>query len=207
MARSVLAPGTGGRLMATPASAPGTATPARTDRNPMEAIRTASGILFWPFDPRPEDIYLEDIAHHLSHLCRFTGASRRFYSVAQHSWLVSVLCAPEDALYGLLHDASEAYLNDIARPVKRRIELAGYRDAEHRLQAVIYRRFGLSAHVPASVKKADELALHAELRDLIEGRDPKHVEASVSVRAIVAQRPELARHLFAERFHQLTRKV
>src|SRR5579885_2784587 len=86
-------------------------------------IQTYCGVAFYPLDPRPEEILIEDIAHALSMLCRFTGHVKRFYSVAQHCVYVSHRCDPKDALWGLLHDAAEAYLNDISRPVKSLREL------------------------------------------------------------------------------------
>lgn len=176
---------------------------APTERDPRQAIRVASGQLFWPFDARESEILLEDIAHALAHLCRFTGHTQSFYSVAQHAVLVSRLTPPADALYGLLHDGAEAYLGDVARPVKHLEIFRGYRDAEATLQALIYRRFGLDGPEPASVKKADGLALHVELRDLIYRSDAKHIEAAGDVPAIVAQKPLLARELFLQRFHHL----
>ena len=116
-------------------------------------IQTFTGRQFWPLEPRADEIFIEDIAHHLSNLCRFTGACRSFYSVAQHSVLVS-LCAPpgENPLWGLLHDASEAYLIDVARPVKRSAALVGYRVAEARMMEVICECFGLPTTEPAWVK-------------------------------------------------------
>ena len=87
--------------------------------NPMKALRNGSwlqtytGIQFWPLDPRPEEIDIQDIAHALSLLCRFNGHCQRFYSVAEHSVHVSTILAPEFGLWGLLHDAAEAYLSDI----------------------------------------------------------------------------------------------
>src|ERR1017187_10636100 len=80
---------------------------------PHGSITTFSGIHFWPLLPNPADIRIEDIAHALSNQCRFAGHAREFYSVAEHSVRVSQLCPPEDALWGLLHDASEAYLTDV----------------------------------------------------------------------------------------------
>ena len=73
-------------------------------------IQTYLGIQFWPLDPRPEEVMLFDIAHSLSNMCRFTGHCREFYSVAQHSVIVSQNVPREDAAWGLLHDASEAYM-------------------------------------------------------------------------------------------------
>ena len=82
-------------------------------------IQTMSGVIFYPLDPRPEEIRIEDIAHALSHQCRFAGHCREFYSVAEHSVRVSRELPQEFMLWGLLHDASEAYLVDLPRPIKR----------------------------------------------------------------------------------------
>jgi hypothetical protein len=135
-------------------------------------IQTFSGIAFWPLDPRPDEIHIEDIAHALAMQCRFTGHVRRFYSVAEHSIHVSLLCDPSDALWGLLHDASEAYLADVARPVKRLPSMAEYKAAEKRLQSAIAGRFGLGANEPDSVQKADNVMLGIEARDLMAPLQP-----------------------------------
>src|SRR5690242_11754504 len=82
-------------------------------------MQTYTGRRFWPLDPRVDDIDIGDIAHHLSLVCRFAGACREFYSVAQHCVGVSYVCDPKDALWGLLHDAAEAYVGDMVRPLKR----------------------------------------------------------------------------------------
>lgn len=131
-------------------------------RRKGDSIMTIGGRLFWPLDPRPEEIVIEDIAHHLAIVNRWNGATFFPVSVAQHSVLVSLCCPPEFALRGLLHDASEAYLNDMTRPVKYQDDMAGYRRIEHRLQRVIYERFGLSGDEPLAVKAADDLVLAAE---------------------------------------------
>lgn len=140
-------------------------------------IQTYTLRQFWPLDPRPEDVDLTDIAHALSLICRFTGHVREFYSVAQHSLLVAdrafELAPPERdraaAKWGLLHDASEAYLVDVARPVKRLPEMAGYREAERRVQTAICERFGLPPEEPPEVKQADRDVLYTEARDLFNG--------------------------------------
>ena len=81
-------------------------------------LSTYTGKKFYPYDPRPEQICIEDIAHGLSMLCRFAGQCRFFFSVAEHSIAVAHLLPANLKLFGLLHDASEAYLADLPRPVK-----------------------------------------------------------------------------------------
>src|SRR5271165_5200280 len=81
-------------------------------------LSTYTGKKFFPYDPRPEQICIEDIAHGLSMLCRFVGQCRFFSSVAEHSIAVARLLPANLKLFGLLHDASEAYLADLPRPVK-----------------------------------------------------------------------------------------
>jgi len=182
-------------------------------------ISTFSGKPFWPLQPRVEDVRLEDIAHALSMLCRFAGHTRKFYSVAQHSVIVShavqTMVASERgergtwaesvelALVGLLHDASEAYLCDITRPVKRSPELDGYRTVEHVVQHTVYRRFGLTGDEPAIVKAADTAVLRAEQRDLMvmpEGWRPKE---TAWPHRIVALLPGDAERQFLARFGEL----
>lgn len=133
-------------------------------------IQTYSGRQFWPLDPRADEVDIDDIAHHLAMLCRFTGACRRFYSVAEHSVKVSYVATTQLTdkrlvLRALLHDAAEAYCNDIARPVKRNI--LGYDDIEQANQTAIFDRFGLPAaddEADAIIKQADNAMLLAEQR-------------------------------------------
>jgi uncharacterized protein len=125
-------------------------------------MQTYSRVRFDPLNPHPSQINIEDIAHALSMICRFGGHARRFYSVAEHSVLVSRHCAPEDALAGLLHDAAEAYVGDLIRPIKHLPALAPYRDAEDWLLEIILEREGLAHVLPESVKFADNAVLAAE---------------------------------------------
>src|SRR4051812_31750950 len=85
---------------------------------PEPYIQTYSGTEFWPLSPKAADVKLIDIAHALSNKCRFAGHCREFYSVAQHSVLVSRQLPDEFKLWGLLHDAGEAYFADIPNPIK-----------------------------------------------------------------------------------------
>lgn len=122
---------------------------------PGKWIYTNSGKKIEPLNPDSNMICIKDIAHALSNNCRYTGHSNYFYSVAQHSVIVSKLCEPKFALYGLLHDASEAYLSDIASPVKRAHEFDFYKQHENRLQSVIYKKFGLDPCEPQNIKYID----------------------------------------------------
>jgi hypothetical protein len=130
-------------------------------------ILTYTGRKVYPLDPKPSQLDIEDIAHALSNTCRFTGHCREFYSVAQHSVLVSqmslylakqaMLVNPETvAFHGLLHDATEAYLCDIARPVKRTPEFLAYRLAEDALWEAVAIRYNLTFKHPSIVKLVDE---------------------------------------------------
>lgn len=123
-------------------------------------IQTFSGRQFFPLDPRPEDIFFDDIAHGLSLLCRFGGQCERFYSVAEHSYHVSTQVALESAKWGLLHDAAEAYIGDMLRPTKRM--LPDYRKIEQRIQEAIAIRFGLDPVMPNAVAIADQRILMDE---------------------------------------------
>lgn len=129
-------------------------------------IRTYSGIEFQPFDPTPESIDIEDIAHSLGNLCRFGGHSNEFYSVAQHSVLVSRMCSRENALWGLLHDAAEAYFNDIPSPVKKK--LVDIKKLEENLLIAIAKKFDLKYPMPKEIKKNDIAIFELEWRYLME---------------------------------------
>ncbi len=169
-------------------------------------IPTFTGRKFYPFDPRPEDIYIEDIAHQLSLQVRWTGATETHYSVAQHCVLVSYACHPEDALYGLLHDAAEAYLHDVNRVVKRAPALDGYRTLEDGLLLVILAKFGLTGPMPASVKHADDMLAETERRDLLRrGPDPETDPdpSRCAPWTIMPMPPNKAEWAFLKRFKRL----
>ena len=130
------------------------ATPVRGDW-----MQTYTGRTFYPADPRVEDIDPTDIAHALSLTCRYGGHVRKFYSVAEHCVLMSfavpqVAAAP---IWALLHDATEAYMGDVIRPLKT--FMPEYRDMENRLMRVICERFGLRFNCPWQVVEADNRIL------------------------------------------------
>lgn len=131
-------------------------------------IQTYTGRRFYPLDPNPADIEIEDIAHGLALQCRFTGQCREFYSVAQHSLIVAALVdRPEDRLWALLHDAPEAYMADVSRPIKHSPMMQPYRDAEAALQRAVAQRFGLPPEIPESVHRADKLTLAIEAHEVL----------------------------------------
>lgn len=123
-------------------------------------MQTATGGMYWPIDPRPEDVNVIDIASSLSKLCRFGGHCKRFYSVAEHAVLVSYVVPPELALEALHHDDTEAYLVDVPRPLKRWIP--GYQEIEHQNWVAIAQHFGLPLELDKRVKEADNTVLLAE---------------------------------------------
>lgn len=170
-------------------------------------IQTYTGKQFWPLEPRPEDVDIADIAHALSNLCRYGGHVERFYSVAQHSWLVSQVVPPELALYGLLHDASEAYLIDVPRPIKHGAGMELYRAAEKNLQAIIYQSFGLDPIEPDAIKTADNQLLRTEQRDLMKPPPAKWKDYRVGAlpMRIDPWMPRGAEISFMHRFNELTR--
>ncbi len=128
-------------------------------------MQTYIGRQYWPCDPRPEDIFIEDIAHSLSLQCRYAGHCILHYSVAEHSvliarWLRSTY-GPMTALYGLLHDATEAYCVDVPRPLKP--SLTNYKEIEQRNWLAVAARFGLTAEIPDIVHEADTRIIGDEL--------------------------------------------
>jgi hypothetical protein len=128
-------------------------------------IQTFTGKQVNPLDMRPEDIDVKDIAHALSLTNRFTGHTILPYSVAQHSVLVANLCEPENQLWGLLHDAPEAYFADISRPVKKLLNAKTgglLRFVEDQIMAAICQKFNLDLAEPPNVKWADDKALANE---------------------------------------------
>lgn len=136
-------------------------------------IETYTGRTFCPLSPVAEEINVQDIAHALANQGRFSGHTRFRYSVAEHSVRVAeALCksGPAVQLWGLLHDASEAYLVDLPTPLKVHTSLKdAYARAERRLMRAICRRFGLPLEEPQAVRLYDAVLLATEVRDLMHG--------------------------------------
>lgn len=180
------------------------------------AILTASGRYFDFLKPDPDSIVIEDIATALSRICRFTGHTTQFYSVAQHSVLVSYLVPPEYALQGLLHDAAEAYLGDVSSPLKQL--LPDYKAIEHRVERAILARFGLPFPLHPSIKEADLRALVTERRDFMPEPAERYrvtdaiawewvegIETAATVPLPIFN-PALARTVFLSRYAELTQE-
>jgi hypothetical protein len=157
----------------------------------------------------PEDIDIEDIANALAMQCRFTGHTKEFYSVAQHSVIVSVHCR-QNQLWGLLHDAPEAYLADVSRPVKRSTGMEPYKLAEKGIMRAVCLKYGLPEDEPAEVKEIDTMALVTEARDLMSPlthgwRHPQENGYKAFEFKIVPLDWKHAKKIFLERFRELTR--
>lgn len=169
------------------------------------SILTASGRYFDFTGLDPSVIDINDIAHALSHTCRFNGHTKTFYSVAEHSVLVSYEVPPEHAFEGLMHDAAEAYTGDIPLPLKK--ILPDYQAIEERVEAAVKAKFDLAPETPACVKEADMVLLATEKRDLMPPTDVDWpcldgVEPLGTV--ISPLTPMAARHYFINRFLALT---
>lgn len=169
-------------------------------------FQTIEGRQFWPFDPRPGDFSINEIAHALSQICRFNGHTKSFLSVAEHSVWVSLECDPMDAIEGLMHDASEAYLGDMIRPLK--IGMPEYMKVEQAVEAAIAQQFGFRFPYPESVKRADDAVLLAERRDLLaDPPKPWTVRVPAMERRVEGWGPITARTRFLDRFHVLSGKA
>lgn len=172
-------------------------------------METFTGRKFYPLDPRPEDVCIEDIAHSLSLLCRFGGHVKHFYSVAQHCCYVADVVYHRDSRYvleALLHDAAEAYIGDVIRPIKRSLPLIT--EVEMRLETVIATRYGLDYPMPSVVKWADNVMLRNEHAQLMHGRNewPSCDQAEGPDVTIIQLEPKEAETMFLARFDVLRRR-
>lgn len=169
------------------------------------SIQTRSGKDFDLIEPSKNEFTVEDVAHALSNICRYCGHVSEFYSVAQHSVMVSKLVEPQYALIGLLHDASEAFVGDVAKPLKEL--LPDYKQVEARIEEFVLSRFGIDPHnIPASIKTADIIALVTEQRDLMHGPDAelmRKYKVAPLEEKIIPLPPKQAKDLFLERYREI----
>jgi 5'-deoxynucleotidase YfbR-like HD superfamily hydrolase len=198
---------------------------ARIERGENDFIWTVSGKQFWPLDPRADEICIEDIAHALSNVCRFTGHASRFYSVAEHSCHVANLIGeeckrlgrskdiPQLKMAGLLHDASEAYLCDLSGPIKGATRFGTlYKRFEAGLQSAVEQRFGCPSLDSAIVRWADKVMLAHEMQALIQSRAVLHVDVSLAAGADMPDlrepwTPSVARCNFLEAYAEIRAAV
>lgn len=158
-----------------------------------DSIRTFTGIYMNVFQPTEEMICIEDIAHALSLQCRFGGHLPEFYSVAQHSVLCSRLAGEKIALQALMHDAAEAYLIDLPRPIKKKMDR--YQEIEFKLMKLICKKFGLRFPLHPSVKRIDDQMLQLEWEELMLQKN--------TVESFRCWSPEYAKRSFLEEFETL----
>jgi 5'-deoxynucleotidase YfbR-like HD superfamily hydrolase len=169
-------------------------------------VQTHSGIMFNLLAPERSTINIEDIAHALSNLCRFNGHSTQFYSVAQHSVLVSRLVPPYLALPALMHDSAEAYLGDCVSPLKQL--LPEYKQIENNIMQAIFNCIGLPYPLHSEIKRADIRALATEQRDLMNAcEDGWHWQVTQGISPsdvqIFPESPEEAKDNFLKRYFEL----
>ena len=154
---------------------------------------------------RPDDICIEDIAHSLSNICRFNGHCRTFYSVASHSMMVSDICQPENKLWGLLHDAGEAFIGDMLWGLKHGFPEIGkaFMALEEQILMVVAEKYRLPWPIPNDVREADRIALAIETRMLFLGGNIadlcRHPGAD-QVRPLMCVSPGEAKDVFIGRF-------
>lgn len=196
----------------------------------MSWIQTFTGQVFDPFKTEPETIKILDIGHALANTCRFGGHIKTFYSVAQHSVVVSNLVPKPLALWGLLHDAAEAYLGDIPRPIKANVwfgedhvesrgngyhpytNYARFKTLENALLKQIHSSLSLAWPLnepeTASIKKADNIALVTEAKNLLEGGPIRGWGKEIGAEPLedfdAPLMPEEAKDLFIARFEELS---
>ncbi len=177
-------------------------------------IVTYTGRIFDLLNPKPEMVCIEDIAHSLAYQCRYTGHTKEFYSVAQHCVLMAENPdLPGDPLQKLLHDAAETYIGDIASPWKKLLWVSdggngsSVSEFEHRIQKVIGLALGIDLIHSAEVKKADEIMIATEIRDLMPAvpLDIWGVDISRTVKERISSwPPEDAESQFLFGYFQLT---
>ena len=171
-------------------------------------VSTFSGNRFYPLRPHIDQVAIEDIAHGLAYQCRFNGQTKTFYSIAQHSLIVASLVPAPLRLAALLHDAAEAYLGDMVKPLK--VLLPEFAALEDKVTAIIAATYGIDFSDYAPIKRADLVALATEKRDLM----PHSTEHWAYLDGIaplpgiiVAMDPGEAKQCFLQRYHELTGSV
>lgn len=172
-------------------------------------ILLQSGAYFDLLDPKSSNFTIEDVAHGLSMTCRFAGQCRQFYSVAEHCWHASFLVPDELQRAALLHDAAEAFIGDVTRPLKTL--LPEYKVIEKRIEAAIVDRFGIDGWDDPRIKHADQVMLHAEQAEMM----PAHEDSWATSAglgepypiAFEYRPPRLGRSMFLSRYYELAVEI
>jgi hypothetical protein len=173
----------------------------RMEKGPT--IMLQSGAWFDFGAPASSDFTIEDIAHGLANICRYAGQCRKFYSVAEHSLLVSETAIGSE-LEALLHDAAEAFMGDVTRPLKQL--LPEYKKIENDVEDAILMRFGLTIPLPLGVKDADLRVLAAEQSQIMpQGTDDWVREQNVVPAPVIVRHlePVQAKRVFLDRYERL----
>lgn len=172
------------------------------------SISTLSGQFFDPLNPEDYTYNIDEIATALSNLCRYTGHVNSFYSVAEHSVLVSRSVPDTHRLAALLHDASEAYLGDMARPVKQLFPR--YKQLEESCQKEIFKQFNLDWPMHESIHEADMRVYWQERQEIanVGLRDNIWAQKFRAARKVEAQgmSPKMARRMFMSEYNKLTKE-
>lgn len=168
------------------------------------AVTTVTGVQFTFLAPTPDMFRVIDIATGLSHQCRFAGQVNRFYSVAEHSVLVSKLVPEEYAMAGLFHDAAEAYMNDIPSPIKRQKELRGYCDIENHIQKQLFMALKIDPVLPMEVHEADHNLVATEAMQLQDPTPAWVWERDPYILPLHFWSPEEAKQKFLDRFVEIS---
>lgn len=173
------------------------------------SIGLSNGDFFDFRDPKGHAFDIDCIAHALSNICRYTGHIRKFYSVAEHCVLVSRLVPAKYALEGLMHDASEAYVSDMASPLKAM--LPGYRKIEESVQEALAAFYGLKYPFPPEIHLADKQMYQIErktiannVEDKLWYTDNKFFDTPIEIFP-TGMTPKNAKMFFLSRFNELTK--
>lgn len=164
-------------------------------------IQLSDGKYFDFLNPSACAFNIETIAHALSNICRYTGHCSSFYSVAQHSYLVSLIVPNEHQLAALLHDAAEAFLGDVSQPLKKL--LPDYQRLELLTEQAIFKHFDIPFPLDPCIKEADLRILVTESRDLMKTiiRIPGYSPVPIRVKP---WEPAKAKMYFLRRYNELT---
>lgn len=171
-------------------------------------VSTYLGNRFYPLRPQIDQVAIEDIAHGLAYQCRFNGQTREFYSIAQHSLIVAALVPPPLRLAALLHDAAEAYLGDMVKPLK--VLLPEFARLEEQVTELIAQAFQIDFSDYAPIKRADLVALATEKRDLMPHSTERWAyldDIAPLPDAIVAMGPAHAKEQFLAEFARLRKAL